>query len=280
MFSPPKLPLVVYTDLDATLLDHDTYSYEAALPSIQKLMSLDIPIIPVSSKTLPEIQTLAEKIGLNSPIIAENGSAIATPRDYFVNSSTTENRDDMNIQLTGKKYSTIVSCLNQIRTKHAFEFVGFSDLTDQEVADLTGLNLDDASQARQREGSEPILWQGDEVSFKLFKKELAIQSLTLTKGGRFYHVMGNCSKGLAVQKLNALFLKHNFLNFQTIALGDSENDVSMLKVVDIPVLVKRKDGAHLQEHEIKNITYTEEVGPAGWNKFILAYVSSAASNLS
>ena len=40
-----KDELLVFTDLDGTLLDHDTYSFEAALPCINLLKNNDIPII-------------------------------------------------------------------------------------------------------------------------------------------------------------------------------------------------------------------------------------------
>ena len=58
----PKLPMLVFTDLDGTLLDHNTYSFSPALAAINKLKSLNIPIIPVTSKTLSELMTLLGRL--------------------------------------------------------------------------------------------------------------------------------------------------------------------------------------------------------------------------
>ena len=46
-----KHPLLVFTDLDGTLLDHHSYSHAAALPGLERLRGLEVPVIPVTSKT-------------------------------------------------------------------------------------------------------------------------------------------------------------------------------------------------------------------------------------
>ena len=42
---------VIYTDLDGTLLDHHTYSFDAARSTIAALSERGIPVIPCTSKT-------------------------------------------------------------------------------------------------------------------------------------------------------------------------------------------------------------------------------------
>ena len=43
--------LIVYTDLDGSLLDGTSYSYEAATPALTALREQGIPLVLVSSKT-------------------------------------------------------------------------------------------------------------------------------------------------------------------------------------------------------------------------------------
>ncbi|MEO0354349.1 MAG: HAD hydrolase family protein, partial [Cyanobacteria bacterium P01_A01_bin.3] len=71
--------LLVFTDLDATLVDHQTYSYEAALPAIARLKQLDYPIIFNSSKTIAEQQHLRAELDIQTPFIVENGAAVVIP---------------------------------------------------------------------------------------------------------------------------------------------------------------------------------------------------------
>jgi hypothetical protein len=56
--SPKRLLPVVFSDLDGTLLDHETYSFDAARPGLDALKSRGIPLILASSKTRAEMQDL------------------------------------------------------------------------------------------------------------------------------------------------------------------------------------------------------------------------------
>ena len=47
--------IMIFTDLDGTLLNHDDYRYDAALPALDAIRRLHIPLIPVSSKTMVEM---------------------------------------------------------------------------------------------------------------------------------------------------------------------------------------------------------------------------------
>lgn len=70
-----------FTDLDGTLLNHDDYRYDAAIPTIQTLKKLGIPVIPTTSKTKAEVLELREALGLKDPFIVENGSGIFLESD-------------------------------------------------------------------------------------------------------------------------------------------------------------------------------------------------------
>ena len=74
---------LVFTDLDGSLLDHDTYSYTAALPMLERLSDGGIPVIFVSSKTRSEIVELRGELGNNNPFIVENGAAVFIPEGCF-----------------------------------------------------------------------------------------------------------------------------------------------------------------------------------------------------
>ena len=53
----------------------------------------------------------------------------------------------------------------------------------------------------------------------------------------------------------------------TVALGDSENDIPMLKIVDFPFLVRKHDGTAI-ETGIEKIVITEAIGPMGFTEAI------------
>ena len=79
----PDGGLVVFTDLDGTLLDHETYSYGPAQEALDLLERKRIPLILCSSKTRAEIELIQLDLRLRHPFISENGGAIFMPRAYF-----------------------------------------------------------------------------------------------------------------------------------------------------------------------------------------------------
>ena len=74
---------LIFTDLDGSLLDHNTYSHKPAVSLLETLNQVGIPVILTSSKTLAEIVPLREMISNSHPFIVENGAGIYVPMNYF-----------------------------------------------------------------------------------------------------------------------------------------------------------------------------------------------------
>ena len=72
--------ILIYTDLDGTLLDHHTYSFQKALPALAEIKKRSVPLILCSSKTKGEIEEYQKKLKVRHPFISENGGAIFIPR--------------------------------------------------------------------------------------------------------------------------------------------------------------------------------------------------------
>ena len=79
----PKPRLLLFSDLDGTLLDHDSYDWSPAKPALKKLAASNIPVVLNSSKTAGEIRTVREQLGNTAPFIVENGAAVIVPANCF-----------------------------------------------------------------------------------------------------------------------------------------------------------------------------------------------------
>ena len=258
----PKAPhYIVFTDLDATLLDHETYSHAAAQPSIDFLISEDIPLVFVTSKTQPEAAELQKKMGLCAPFIVENGGAIFIPRCCSRLYRAGEGADYELIRL-GETYDACITLLEDI--KEQFGLRGFSHMHHREVAERTGLHEGGARMAKTRFCSEPFIME-DERLLPELENAVAAEGFVVTKGGRFYHLIGrNQSKGTAVRALLERAEADTGLTFRSVGLGDSENDFSMLESVDIPVLIPKHDGRYA-DISLPNLIKAPYPGPKGWN---------------
>jgi mannosyl-3-phosphoglycerate phosphatase len=138
-------------------------------------------------------------------------------------------------------------------------------MSAREVASDTGLSLPDAGRARNRLGSEPLLWQDSASALAQFTAILKTHGLQLTRGGRYWHVLGGSDKADAMTTLIKMYRTHGYPPFITLALGDSANDASMLNKADIAVAIRRKDGGVLDLPAHDRTLVSNLPGPRGWN---------------
>ena len=71
-----KKQIIIFTDLDGSLLDKDTFEFHEIEDYFRELISKGIKIIPNSSKTEAELLEFNEQNNLDLSFITENGSSI------------------------------------------------------------------------------------------------------------------------------------------------------------------------------------------------------------
>ncbi|MDK2892187.1 mannosyl-3-phosphoglycerate phosphatase [Methanohalophilus sp.] len=264
---------VIFTDLDGTLIDHDTYSFDAAKPALAIIKKQSIPLILCTSKTRAELEKYVKELDINHPFISENGGAIFIPEHYFdFDYPYSKKLKNYNVIELGTNYSILRNVLSDIRKSTSMKIVGFGDMSDEQVSEDTGLSLESARLATMREYDEAFKLLDEDRADEL-KEIIVSKGLNYTRGGRYWHLMGNNDKGKAVQKLMDLFRKRD-PDAISVGLGDSLNDLPMLQAVDIPYLVQKPGKIYDSNISDPRINYVEGVGPVGWNRAILKLLSS------
>ena len=251
----------ISTDLDGTLLDHDSYSYAPALAALELCEKQNVPIVLNTSKTQAETAALHRELNLATPIVVENGSAL-----IFTGSNDCT-------RVFGEPRSLILDFIESARISHNAKLTGFNDLGVSGIVEHTGLSLEAAELAADKRYSEPFIWQGSDDGLVEFKALAAQQGLSVLKGGRFHHVQGQTDKGKPLEWLKKN-LEHLFLSSggqagetKLICLGDNQNDLAMLGVADYPVWVRSsKEPPKLKGD--KDAIYTKGLGPEGWNEAV------------
>ncbi len=187
--------LIIFTDLDGTLLHPKTYSFNAALPALNLIKEKEIPLIFCSSKTRAEIEVYRQKTVNKHPFISENGSGIFIPEGYFsftilhqeppspqpspqrgeekhlcnkglqplVTHPLTGGGEGEGEKYTvitlGKPYSEIRKAFIEIRKRLKIKAKGFGDMLTEDIAGLAGLPLSEAMLAKARDFDEPFIFE-------------------------------------------------------------------------------------------------------------------------
>ncbi len=263
----PKV--VIFSDLDGTLLDHDTYSFQDASEALKHIKTNYIPLILCTSKTREEIQYYRDLLDNKYPFISENGGGIFIPKNYFSSDFNYDREiDGYKVIELGTQRETLVATLKSIANETGIEIKGFSEMTPGEVTELTGLEDNLAKLAIKRDYSEPFIIKDENKNTAPIEKEINLKGYKHTRGGRFHHILGGNDKGVAVEILANIY-KSEFGDIKTVGIGDSLNDLPMLEAVDIPIIVEKPDGGYDQGIKLTNLTYAKGSGPSGWNSSTL-----------
>jgi mannosyl-3-phosphoglycerate phosphatase len=257
---------VVFTDIDGTLTDIKTGELGDVKDLIRRLKNRNIPVILCSAKTRAEQIKIRRELGLTEPFIVENGGGIVIPKDYFGSLSDMPNHKgvkEYDIIELGKPAREIRLKLLNIRNQFKFKFIGVADLSIESLCHLTDMPPASARRMAQREYGETIL-QIDRRQQRRFAKVAEQSGLKTIYGGRFFDVTIGNDKGKAVGIMLNLYKKKYYKdNVKFFGVGDSQNDSTMLRLMDVPMLVQGPEGTW-SNLNVKNIIKIPAIGPNGW----------------
>ncbi|MCA0041939.1 HAD-IIB family hydrolase [Celeribacter litoreus] len=255
--SAPRL--IVFSDLDGTLLDHATYAWDAANEALDKMRELGIPLVLASSKTASEIADLRAQMGFEDvPAIVENGAGLL-PAGAGAGADTSE-------------HDAIRKALDELPAELRACYEGFSDWPVEAVADKTGLPLQQAEKAARRQFSEPGLWNGSDEDLAKFEALLGEKGIRARQGGRYLTLSFGATKADQMAAIISGFEPRPV----TMALGDAPNDVEMIETADFGIVIRNTHGPGippLSGEDDGRIARTERPGPEGWNIAVLERIA-------
>lgn len=236
---------ILFSDLDGTFLDQETYLPGPALDAAFGLLDAGIGVVFCSAKTRSELLHLLQDFGFEAPFIVENGAAVAS-------------REGILFEL-GRPYEDVADDLAEAAAEVGIGVRGYGDMTIPEISEVTGLGSGAAARARDREYSVTFHVTSDEDRLDALADALAERGLRMVRGARFFSAQGHHDKGMAIRR----YLGRLQELPPTFGVGDYGNDVEMLAAVDYPMLVQRPDG-RWADVPVPGIHLLDGIGPAGW----------------
>jgi mannosyl-3-phosphoglycerate phosphatase len=244
---PASARALLFTDLDGTLLDFQTYRpSNEAVEILGVLSDLDVLVVPVSSKTTAEVRPLMLDLELAGFAVTEGGAVLETPSESRI------------VGLERDRLRSRLECLRD----EGWPLRGMGEMTVDEVVDLTGLSPDGAAGAMMRMASEPFVTAHELTQNEAQKLERSASELgvSLTRGGRFWHLMGaGVDKAAGVRQLRiALDIGDEIVS---AAVGDAWNDLPLLRAVDHGFLLGDAVPVELVPDGVIRL---DDIGPTGF----------------
>lgn len=268
------LKIIFLTDLDGTLLNFDNFSFEAIRADLLEFIKSGIDIIPVSSKTRPEMIKFCSALGVDLPFIYENGAG-------FCSDAKTSNQNDVILGRPVDELMQIWDASIPVELKADCKFLSAMEI--EECSALLGLSGEPLALALARSYTALLKFTGDKTALTLLNIYVERAGLTLQKGGRVFCLSGLHNKAsfinrfrqkISGQKIPSQKIPGQKISGQKImdrpeniiiAFGDGNNDIPMLNAADFACIIPRPNGEHLPPDKIttKKIIASQPA-PLGW----------------
>ena len=256
-----KKKILIFTDLDETLLKQNKYYYNILNRHIKKLLSYGCVIIPVTSKTYLEVIDIVKQIKLNLPFSIENGAAYYHP---IKNTKNYIYKKKLNPYAVNK--TTIRKILNKNIFKSYLKNIKFiENLSSLEQKKITKLNSKQLQNFNSRQYTISVLLNGNKCFQRQFEASLLKYNLKITFGGKLNNISGLHSKLNSLNFYTNLYKKKlRTLKLITISLGDNQNDVEILNYSNYAGIIKNNTNMIINLNKKNNIFRSFTCAPHGW----------------
>ncbi len=264
-----NMNLVIFTDIDGTFMGNDNFEHAENIELANKLVDAKHFVIFNSSKTYYEIDNMFKNEASFFPFICETGGGIYSPKNIFVDCETTRESYDVIYEST-MLFSYYEKIKKILMNSYANDLIFFDDLDIKDQIKVSGLEGKNLTLASRRDFTILFIWKSSDTKFRELEEVLEIHNLSIIRGGRFCHICSKFNKGIAMKIfMDKLMSISRDRIFNTVAIGDSSNDLEMLKVADYPCVVKSDNNKRLAKHfSMENIITSDNEAPTGWQECI------------
>ena len=250
-----KFSLIIFTDLDGSLLHRDNFKFDEIKDYIKNLIDNGVIIIPNTSKTEKEIEEFIKELGKELPFISENGSSI-----HGLNLINANFPNKIILSRDKEELIKIFDSKVPDNLKAKCKFI--SEMNSKQQNNIFGLQGNNLKNALNRKYTIPFLFEGDNLEKNKLLKILKSSSLTMQEGGRVLNLGDKTNKVKSMNQVLKIYRKVEN-KIKVIGVGDNFNDLDMLRNCDIPCLVFN-DQFKQDQININNLIFSNKPSPEGW----------------
>jgi len=232
------MTFILLSDLDGTLLGQHDFDFDLIKSDILNLLDTGHLLVLASSKTKVEIETFCDSLGRDVPFIYENGAGVenfSLIRECDMPLNSHQNPKAIRIDAL----LTIWERFIPLDLKSRCHFVKDMDRDAQQAC--LGLGITALNRAMKRSFSLPFTFSGPSSDLQKLKYLITKAGLSVQQGGRVYNLSGCHDKADYLPEIRKWASKAKNSPV-LIALGDSKNDIKMLKQADVSCVIPNENG--------------------------------------
>ncbi len=260
--------VTVFTDLDHTMLGPGLDPGRNN-ELVRGLRLLDIPVVPVTAKTIDEVVALLPLVGLDNGefyAVAENGATVYATPGKLQDPDGTERILGMDLEYKSLAKPLASSGLDEFFNdlkEPGCPIHRIEEIDDETLARLTKLPPHHVPLAKKRR-YVLVLWSPQRICLEKAKEKAEERGYNAALGATFLHVYTHSGK-----QEGAGYLIENplFRDSIKIGLGDSPIDEGLLSIVDYAIVLPRPS-SRARLRLTRDFTFSPYPAPAGWEHMI------------
>ena len=264
------MTFILISDLDGTLLGRESFDFGSIKTELISLLNSGHLLVLASSKTKAEIESFCDELGRRVPFIYENGAGVenfglisgfSAPLDSHQNPKAIQT--DALLTIWERSIS--------LGLKSRCHFVKDMDRGAQKAC--LGLGTTALDRAIKRSFSLSFTFSGTDSDVQKLKHFVAKVGLSVQQGGRVYNLSGCHDKADYLPEIRKWATKAKTTPV-LIVLGDSMNDIKMLRQADVSCVIPNENGYCLS---LGNGNYPTIIAPRsaplGWLDAVMEALS-------
>ncbi len=197
---------VVYCTIDE-LISNMSRPVSGFFEFLDGLQEAGVPCVWVTSRTRLQIDSAIRKLGQSSPFIAEGGSGVYLPEDYFhLKPSRSIRLARFTCIPVASPQPAAANALDLLAEESNTEIVPLRTLSPRELSQNAGLPQREAELLRQRDFDELFFFAGGtETEIAEFRAEASRRKLQVRPRGNFWSLAVGANLNSCVRELSGLY---------------------------------------------------------------------------
>ena len=216
---------------------------------LQGLASAGIPSVWVTSRNRHQLDSAIRKLGHSGPFIAEGGSGVYLPQDYFhLKPAHTVRLGRFTCIPKAAAQPIAAEALEALAEETGVSVVSLRSLSPRELQQNTGLPRHEADVLRQRDFDELFFFAGaSDADIQKFRQRAQHHKYALRSAGALWSLAVHADLAVCVQDLRKLYDRALHAHSFAVALATPETP-ELVKACDRAILLTDRGAREPQPH--------------------------------